>query len=375
MGIDKELRGIFAEESAQETETSPVITAVSRRVLRRRTGAGAALSVLAVGVLGAGLLAAGGIRTTDPATSIPSPTPSSESGRPVTLDVQGVFDHFATFEQPACDEPPNLEPNSVNGITAELSIRGEFAPGTYAFSVRYENTGDSEATFLAAAGGVILVKDGVVVTRLGEPIGSIQSFDAEPGGWTAFSENQNFGYTSTCAFIEELDALRFESFGDGTEEFDPTDEQLAHFDARLLEIMERSLEPGTYEIYAWTPVVFGEQAGAARVFREEGVWDLGTLMHVGMGSEQLDLDPELATFCTTTFIDGSGNATVVDGYLPSENEQTNGHPDFGQVDSVQCDVVDKDLFESRLTRFVPEDYIVAVADGVLVSEPITIVIE
>ncbi|WP_061961527.1 hypothetical protein [Demequina flava] len=276
----------------------------------------------------------------------PDETDASAGGEPAGATVPLTFDLSQVaaegadlFTPPACGEEWTAQATRGNHVMPVVDV----ATDDDGASVHVAFTSDLEGVtaFLAQEGQVIVTRDDVVVTPdwgtefAPELFVTTEDHDTAPGATLQMSG------ASLCDVAGDLDAI----LGDFDWENATEDEIAAQYEkAAEFEQENQALPAGEYKVYAWTPIIVGEQAAVARKLAEEGITDLALLQYTA-GYSPLADDPAIQPYC-------------------SENET----PDGGT--ELLCDVP-QDVLMELLERDVPESYIVDDEPVVAISEAFT----
>ena len=279
------------------------------------------------------------------ATPVASPTQDSAASTvPVTFDVGQIEAEAAgLFTPPACGDEWSSEAQPANGVVPEVSVTHDAAGATA--SVSFVTTEDQALAFLAQEGQLIVTRDGVVVTPDwgGEFVPDYRV--ASPEGPSTSSSTVDFSGPSLCDVAAELSAM--------WDDFDwesATDDDIAarQAEAEEFENEHRELPAGEYKVYAWTPVILGDSAAAARALIEEGFTDLAYLQYTAGYSPLADA-AEIEEYCEES---------------PTQDGSS----------ELLCDVP-QDVLAGLLQREVPEHYVVDAPPAVAISEAATFTIE
>ena len=263
---------------------------------------------------------------------------------PLTFNLAEVETEAAgLFTPPTCGETWSADSTLVHGVIPEVAV----ATGATRASatVSFQNTNDALTAFLAQEGQMIITRDGVVVTPDWGSEFVPELFVTTPGAAAPASDAIQFSGATLCDTAAELSAL--------WDDFDwaqASEQEIAarQQEAEQFESDNASLPPGEYQVYAWTPVILGEPAAAARALVEEGISDIAHLQYTA-GYSALSDDPRIQGYC--------------------DESQT---PD-GQTELL-CDVP-QDVLAEVLTRDVPTHYVVEADAAVAISEPATFTVE
>lgn len=278
------------------------------------------------------------------AQPVATPTEDAADTVPVTFDVESIESQGAgLFTPPACGEEWSSEPAPANGVVPQVELAHN-ATGATA-SVSFVTTQEQALAFLAQEGQLIVTRDGVVVTPDWGSEFVPEYRVASPEGPSTSTSTVDFSGASLCDVAAELSAL--------WDDFDwesATDEQIAQRQAEAEEFENdnRDLPAGEYKVYAWTPVILGESAAAARALIEEGFTDLAYLQYTA-GYSPLADSPEIADHC-------------------EESEAPDGSTEL------LCDVP-QEVLTGLLQRDVPAYYVVDAEPAVAISEAATFTIE
>ncbi len=294
----------------------------------------------AVGWYGVKLL----VQPESEAAGDPSATPAATGATvAVTFAVDEIeAEAGGLFTPPVCGEEWTSEPSTANGVSPQVTVETD---GTSASAtVSYVTDADQATAFLAQEGQLIVTRDGVVVTPdwASEfvPEYSVASPEGEPA-----SEPVSFAGASLCDVSAQLS-----SFWDDFDWSAASDDEVAErqAEAAAFEAEHADLPAGEYKVYAWTPVIMGESAAAARALVEEGYTDLAYLQYTA-GYSPLADSAELEPYCHESDTPGGGTELL-------------------------CDVP-QDVLTELLTREVPEYYVVDAAPAIAISEAATFTIE
>ncbi len=308
---------------------------------------------MAVGAVAiAGLSAAVGwygvkLLTADAASPSHDPSaPATADGPTVSLtfNLTEVEEEAAgLFTPPACGAAWSAEPTVANGVIPEVAVTLQEMSASA--TVTFTSEDDALTAFLAQEGQLIITRDGVVVTPDWGSEFVPDLFVTSTDTAAPTSDSIEFTGATLCDTAAELSAIwdDFEWSGASDEEIGARQQEAADFERE-----NSDLPPGDYEVYAWTPVIQGEPAAAARALLNEGMTGLAYLQYTA-GYSSIKDDPRIADHCRA-----------------SET------PD-GQ-DEMLCDVP-QDVLAEVLTRDVPKHYVVDNPAAVAISQPATFTIE
>ncbi len=295
----------------------------------------------AVGWYGVQLLTGGG----ETPVAEPSSSPTTDRATvPLTFDLAEVESQAnGLFEPPACGDTWSAEATAANGVIPEVEVTRNAMSASA--TVTFTSEDEALIAFLAQEGQLIITRDGVVVTPDWGSEFVPDLFVTSTDTTAPSSDSIEFTGATLCDTAAELSAI-----WDDFEWSSATEEQIAarQQEAEDFEAANADLPPGDYEVYAWTPVILGEPAAAARALAEEGVTGLAYLQYTA-GYSAIRDDPRIADHC--------------------EESET---PD-GQSERL-CDVP-QDVLADVLTRDVPEHYVVDAPAAVAISEPATFTVE
>ncbi|MFW2512386.1 hypothetical protein ACNI3K_01250 [Demequina sp. SO4-13] len=247
------------------------------------------------------------------------------------------------FSPPDCGAEWSAEPTPANGVIPEVSVtQGEVSASA---TVTFTSEDDDLTAFLAQEGQLIITRDGVVVTPDWGTEFVPDLFVTSADTTAPSSDSVEFSGATLCDTAAELSAI-----WDDFEWSNATEEQIAERqqEAEDFAAENSDLPPGEYEVYAWTPVILGEPAAAARALAEEGLEGLAYLQYTA-GYSVLQDDPRIVEHCT-------------------ESETPEGQTEL------LCNVP-QDVLAEVLTRDVPEHYVVDAPAAVAISEPATFTVE
>ncbi|PKQ26983.1 MAG: hypothetical protein CVT64_00595 [Actinobacteria bacterium HGW-Actinobacteria-4] len=375
-----ELRGLAAAESDTPVFASKVADAVARRAGKRRlvkrsaVGAGSALAVGSLAV-GAVMQAAhfdfapfSGVEATGTAT------PSPETYLAVAYEWEAVEQAFRDADlMPGCGEPAAFEPRTEHGLTVTLELAPPGISADYhTFKVGFHNASDDELTFIANTPAIVLVQGGRVASDPNFFQGPTKSINTDPERPTGGNSNVLFENGFTCAGIKAWDDHWKLWPGEGA-----SVEDRNHWETVANQISNGPLSPGEYTAYAWSPVVFGDQAGIARVWREDGYYYPYDIANPAYPSSPLYGDESMLQYCYSEVEDPStGETTRWDGVLPDDPNGFSWAIEGveGEVVHFGCEVP-PEILADKLRRLVPESYINDYEMTYIISEPITFTVE
>lgn len=275
----------------------------------------------------------------------PTATPDAPVATvPLTFNLADVEAQASgLFTPPGCGDTWSSDSVSVSGVVPEVSV---VTGATRASAtVSFANNNDTLTAFLAQEGQLVITRDDVVVTP---DWGSefVPDLFATPAHSAApTSDVIQFTGATLCDTAAELSALWDDfDWANATEQDIADRQQQAH----AFETENAALPPGEYKVYAWTPVIFGEPAAAARALVEEGFSDIAHLQYTA-GYSPLRDDPRIQDYC-------------------DESETAGGQTEL------LCDVP-QDVLAEVLTRDVPTHYVVQADAAVAISEPATFTVE
>ncbi|WP_084038758.1 hypothetical protein [Demequina sp. NBRC 110053] len=274
----------------------------------------------------------------------PSASPSAPAQTvAVTFDVGEIeAEAGGLFTPPECGEEWSADPATAHGISPQVTVESD-QTGASA-TVSFVTDADQATAFLAQQGQLIVTRDGVVVTPdWGNEFVPAYAV-ASPEGASPAGEPLDFTGASLCDVSAQMSAI-WEGFDWAT----ATEEEVAERQAAAAAFEDENadLPAGEYKVYAWTPVILGEPAAAARALIEEGFTDLAYLQYTA-GYSPLAGAQELEPYCSES--------------------QTQGGTEM------LCDVPQEVLTE-LLEREVPAHYVVEAAPAIAISEAATFTIE
>ena len=337
--LNDRLNDIFRNEAYEPMDDDALVAAVTRRASGRRARFNGLFALALVAVAGLAMFAA---RMTpmdsDPAGPTPSPTQDE-----LTLLTQVTFDYDdllgqldGAFTAPQCGDRVSLAPAQSHGLTLRLEQSGrwnEFGGLPFVAEASVEAGADAPDVALTQLGGVVVVRDGVVVQVEPAPR-ELWTQDLVAGGSTP-PDDVLLGGIGVCGGAE--------------------------------------LPPGEYEAYAWMSAAVGPAAAAARSLEDSGLEALSELgADGGLGTTQSELPPQLAEYCTFWYApaddsyDGSNDieSTVAPDW------DTRAHPELGYLVDMKCDIP-ADVRADFTTVAIPEPSPSETAVFVLISEPLT----
>ena len=279
------------------------------------------------------------------AVAEPTGTPTADVDTvPLTFDLAAVEQQASgLFTPPACGEEWSSEPVEANGVIPV--VEAMTTQGGASVTTSFQNASTETKAFLAQEGQLIVTRDGVVVTPDwgSEFVPDLYVTTSDASAPT--SDTVDFSGAALCDVAGELSAI--------WDDFDwssATEEEIAarQQEAEDFEAEHQDLPPGEYQVYAWSPIILGESAAAARALVEEGITDLAYLQYTA-GYSPLRDDPRIAEHC--------------------EESET---PD-GQTELL-CDVP-QDVLTEVLRRDVPTYYVVEAEPAIAISEAATFTVE
>ncbi|MFN3867025.1 MAG: hypothetical protein ACK4MD_09990 [Demequina sp.] len=295
----------------------------------------------AVGWYGVQLLTGNG----GAAVAEPTSTPTSDIATvPVTFNLAEVEAQAAgLFTPPACGEEWSAQAAPANGVIPEVTV----ARGTVSASatVTFTTADEELIAFLAQEGQLIITRDGVVVTPDWGSEFVPDLFVTSTDTTAPSSDSIDFTGATLCDTAARLSAIWDDFEWSGASENQIAERQR---EAEAFEAANSDLPPGEYAVYAWTPVILGEPAAAARALTSEGLTDLAYLEYTA-GYSVIRDDPRIADYCRESLT-----------------------PD-GQSELL-CEVP-QDVLSEVLARNVPEHYVVDAPAAVAISEPATFTVE
>jgi len=301
---------------------------------------GIAAASAAVGWFGVRLLV-----QPDDSAAAPSATPIADAPtETLTFDAVAVSEQASgLFAPPACGEQWTADATPANGVIPQVSVDAD--PTGASATLSFVATDDVAVAFLGQHGQLIVTRDGVVVTPDWGSEFVPEYFVATPEDAEPLPDAVDFNGAALCDVAAELSAI-----WDDFDWANATDEEVAERQAaaEAFENENRDLPPGEYKVYAWTPVIVGEPAAAARALYEEGFSELAFLTYTAGYSPLADA-PEIQPYC-------------------QESQTPDG------ATELLCDVP-HDVLVDLLERDVPSSYIVDAAPGVAISEAATFTIE
>ncbi len=263
---------------------------------------------------------------------------------PLAFDLAAVeSEATGLFTPPLCGEKWTAEPTAAHGVMPEVAV---VTGATRASAtVTFANSNDTLTAFLAQEGQLIITRDGVVVTPAWGSEFVPDLFVTTPEAAAPVSGSIDFSGATLCDTAAELSAIWDDFNWDGA-----TEQQIAERQglAEQFESDNSELPPGEYRVYAWTPVILGEPAAAARALAEEGLSGLAYLQYTA-GYSPIKDDPRIQEYCDESTTPG------------------------GQTELL-CDVP-QDVLTEVLTRDVPTHYVVEADAAVAISAPATFTIE
>lgn len=309
------------------------------------------LIIIAATLVAVGSAAAGwfGVKAWKTSQTAQQPAPTASPTASTSTDgatVQLSFDAAAVvasadglFTAPECGTTWTPDSAEANGVLPKVDVSLRTTGGVDTVSVvPGYSTKTAGIGFLASEGAWVVTRDDVVVTPDWGADFVPEYFVAQPGETTLTQNNVEFTGATLCDVADEFNAI-WAGFDWST----ATEDQIADKQAETAAFNDahRSLPPGNYKVYQWSPIVLGEPAAVARVLAAEGVTGLGSLGY-SIGYSVLADDPRVAEHCT--------DQTDADGNLLSRN----------------CDVP-AEVLAQVLTRDVPVDYIADVPPAVAFS--------
>ncbi|WP_062465182.1 hypothetical protein [Demequina soli] len=306
------------------------------------------LLALAATVIAVASAAAGwfGVKAWKTSQDAPAPSASSvtqaTSGetKAVTFRLSEVDKSVeGLFTSPQCGDtwtPPSQE---ANGVLPKVDASLRQVSGVDTVSVVPGYTTETAGLgFLASEGNIIVTRDDVVVTPDWGADFVPNYYVVTPGETTLTQNNVEFTGSTLCDVADELNAI-WQGFDWST----ATDAEIAAKQAETQQFNEdhKSLAPGHYKVYQWSPIILGEPAAIARVLAGEGITGLAGLQY-NAGYTALYDDPRIAAHCT--------DQTDADGNLLERS----------------CDVPE-DVLAEVLQRQVPVEYIADVPPAVAFS--------
>lgn len=296
-------------------------------------------------------------RTAEPHTSPSTPVeiePTAPTDAvPVAFNINEVYDSFTRpGDLPGCGDRWGLSPIAKHNISIEVVRADDADEGAgasrYAFSGEFTNNGSANETFFGSFYEIIVVQDGIVIGAGESEFFSIDVISLDPGETSDSFGFMPFDGTSTCEGQRRINEL--------LSEFDAVEGTQAERDAAFEEYLaERdaleALEPGEYEVYAWSPVVFGPHAAAAQILIEEGYEDPSVLRTMFRGNPILEESP-IADLCP------SYDPTADDTWMFQD-----------------CQWLTDDDFDEALMRDVPAESVKDLDPFFVISEPYTFTVE
>ena len=263
---------------------------------------------------------------------------------PLTFNLDDVeAQATGLFTAPTCGDTWSEDSATVHGVIPQVDVTT--GATRVSATVSFANTNDVLTAFLAQEGQMIITRDDVVVTPDWGSEFVPELFVTTSGAAAPASDVIQFTGATLCDTAAELSAIwdDFDWAGASEQDIAARQQQAEQFEAD-----NASLPPGEYKVYAWTPVILGEPAAAARALLEEGFTNLAHLQYTA-GYSPLQEDPRIQDYC--------------------DQSQT---PD-GQTELL-CDVP-QDVLAEVLTRDVPTHYVVEGDAAVAISEPATFTVE
>lgn len=318
----------------------------ARRRAQLRVGALAACGALVIGV---GVTA--GAMALKPQPIQPGATPSlSASTISVTWDpTAAIADATAGFHVPKCGDAWAPTPTSVGGVT--LAPQAQYWPldgdGRDSVSVATSLHSDGPPVkFLADTYAYVITHEGVVVAA------ALTFENLDLTGASSEASTQATMFASDLCAAQDAAAEAWRSVGlepNATDAMTDAQKaaiqpQLDDMHAQLEQIRKdyKALPSGTYQVYAVTPIVFGEQLAAAQAIAATGYFNPGYI-NTDIGSTVFRNDPRISPYCSS--LDGSGF----------------------------CDVP-QDVLREVLTFTVDEASVDTTPSGVAISEPVTVTV-
>lgn len=280
-----------------------VLTGEARTVRRRamlRSGLlGAAGAVVVSALVLGGIHAFGETKT--PATT-PSASASPEpSTTPVLWNPQSETSAaMAGFTIPQCGDAFAPSEQSVDnvaiaadaGYTDELSADGS---GQFLMNVLFNSTDGERRSFLATGYGYVITQHGKVVAAE-----MPSADDMELYGTGGHSDNSATAFGKyNCAANAAVDQLYKDRGWDP--DADHSEAENTTMSAATEKLLKGFLTwpSGDYQVYVFTPVVFGDQLAAAQALKAEGVATVAGI-RTDMGNVLFVNDERMAPYCTQT---------------------------------------------------------------------------
>lgn len=293
--FDAEAR-VYSTPSRGLSSLSAAARSARRRTMLRSGALGC------VGVIAVTGLVLGGLQFMKPdavtPAAPPSPTPSVAAG--VLWDPESVAAVAAAgFEVPQCGDtyaPAPVEVGSVLPVVdAAFEEAWDVLPEQIAIATTFEATDGDDVWFLGADWGYVVTRDDVVVAS-DVYLDSLELMTTGPAS-TSPSTVAMWGrfMCDAEAAVQELYDSRDYDPQDHTEE----ERAAIEDDYRAVIAAHEEIPAGTYQVYAISPVVFGEQVAVAINLKGTGLSSLSSLRSDLSGTIFAD-DPRIAPYCVGT---------------------------------------------------------------------------
>jgi hypothetical protein len=293
-----------------------VLTGEARTVRRRAQLRLGALGLCGALVVGAGVMV--GAAALRPQPVAPGAQPSA-SATPATVSVTwnptpAVAEATAGFALPACGDTFAPAASTVGAVT--LSVQALYFAGgddgRDSISVVPIFSSDGPPiTFLADSSSYVITQDGVVVA---ESL-TFENLDLTGISTEGSSEQTVFG-TVMCDAQSAIDAA-WKSVGlepNATDSMTDAEKAAAQSQLDTFYTLQQqvvrdhtALPSGTYEVYAVTPIIFGDQLAAAQQIAATGFHNPGYI-ESSIGSTDFRYDPRISPYCSS--LDGNGYCNV-----------------------------------------------------------------
>ncbi|WP_152648020.1 hypothetical protein [Demequina sediminicola] len=263
---------------------------------------------------------------------------------PLSYDLSQVLANGEDlFSPPQCGETWTSEVTPGNTVVPIVNVTTTDSGATA--NVAFTSDAEGVTAFLAQTGQLIVTRDDVVVTPNWGSEFVPELYMTTGDTQTAPGPDLEMTGASLCDVADELNSILADIDWENStqEEIDAQYAKAAEFEAE-----HETLPAGDYKVYAWSPIIRGEQAAVARTLFEEGVTDVSLLQYTA-GYSALSEDERIQPYC--------------------DEAET---PDGGT--ELLCDVP-QDVLIEVLERDVPESYIVDAEPAVAISEAFAFTIE